>query len=107
MKSFLGALTRPFRRGIRRLTAPLRADPDYVIPGAQKAGTSSLYNYLAEYPAITTSCVKEPHYFDLFFHRSPRWYRSLFPLRARLRWTGEQGRPARTGEATPYYLYHG
>jgi hypothetical protein len=32
---------------VRRLQAPKRALPDFLIIGAQKSGTSSLYRYLA------------------------------------------------------------
>jgi hypothetical protein len=37
--------------------------PNFFIVGAQKAGTTSLYNYLAQHPQIYMSPVKEPSYF--------------------------------------------
>lgn len=37
--------------------------PDFFIVGAAKAGTTSLYHYLASHPDVYMSPVKEPHHF--------------------------------------------
>ncbi|MFM8302915.1 MAG: sulfotransferase domain-containing protein, partial [Actinomycetota bacterium] len=37
--------------------------PDFLIVGAQKAGTSSLYAYLRQHPGLFLSARKEPHFF--------------------------------------------
>jgi hypothetical protein len=81
--------------------------PQFVIIGAQKCGTSSLYRYLNEHPAVAPAAGKEVHYFDLHFRRGPRWYRAHFPtvlysefFRVR---TGQR---LMTGEASPYYMFH-
>lgn len=37
--------------------------PDFFIVGAAKSGTSSLYNYLIQHPAIFMPELKEPHFF--------------------------------------------
>jgi hypothetical protein len=39
--------------------------PNFLVLGAQKAGTTSLHNYLAQHPEIFMSREKEPHYFSL------------------------------------------
>lgn len=72
--------------------------PDFVILGAQKAGTTSLFAYLAAHPAITPPAQKEIHFFDRQWNLGVDWYLKQFP----------QDLPAGhlTGEATPYYLYH-
>lgn len=51
-----------------------------IIIGAMKAGTTSLFDYLARHPAIAPSAPKEPAYFafDDVYRRGPDWYRSLF-----------------------------
>jgi hypothetical protein len=85
----------------RRATAAGRGLPHFLIIGAQRAGTSSLYAYLSEHPDIHPAFVKEVHFFDLEFGRGLPWYRSMFPLESRLR-----ARGAITGEASPYYLFH-
>lgn len=105
-----GLVTRAarLRLGWRRLTAPLRVLPDFVIVGAQKAGTTSLYAYLAAQPDVLPAASKEVHFFDTCdWERGPGAYRAYFPMRARIRlrsWL--RRRPSLTGEASPYYLYH-
>lgn len=85
----------------RRLTSRLRRLPDFIVLGAQRAGTSSLYRWLIEHPQIRRALVKEIHFFDLNYDRGSGWYRAHFPR------TDRGGRPITlTGEASPYYLFH-
>lgn len=79
----------------RRLTASRRCRPSFLIVGAQKGGTTSLFDYLAEHPDVRPPRYKEVHYFDRDADRPLSHYLSSFPL-------GD----AVTGEATPYYLFH-
>ena len=85
----------------------LGAKPDFLVIGAQKGGTTSLYAYLCRHPDVVPARTKEIQYFSEHFARGPSWYRGHFPaLVAR-----EPGRllgagRLRTGEATPYYLFH-
>lgn len=37
--------------------------PNFLIIGAQKAGTTSLYHYLKQHPQVYMSPVKEPHFY--------------------------------------------
>lgn len=91
----------------RKLTGPLRALPDFIIIGAQKAGTSSLYHYLAQHPAVAPAIRKEVHYFDWSYGRGLDWYRAHFPTRAyRTLKTAVSSRRLLVGEASPYYLFH-
>lgn len=91
----------------RRLTASDRVLPDFLIIGAQKAGTTSLYHYLAQHPNVLPLEWKEVHYFDNAFERSPLWYRAHFPRREALAALAEKvSGPALTGEATPFYMFH-
>jgi hypothetical protein len=41
--------------------------PNFFLAGAPKAGTTSLYHYLAQHPQIYMSPIKEPCYFSLEF----------------------------------------
>jgi hypothetical protein len=68
-------------RAWQRATAPARRLPHVVIIGAQRCGTTSLFDWLSQSPAARPSRVKEIHYFDNQQHRSHWWYRSHFPLR--------------------------
>jgi len=71
----------------------------FLVAGAQKAGTTALFDYLAELPELELPAVKEAHFFDDEENvdwRAPDYapYHALF------------GDPARLwGEATPIYLY--
>lgn len=88
--------------------------PNFLIIGAAKAGTTSLYHYLAQHPQIYMSPIKEPNFFALeercvdfrgpgdhlyikqFSVTELERYRSLFQGV-----THEQA----VGEASPLYLY--
>jgi Sulfotransferase domain len=91
---------RELRAGYRRLTGPLRGLPSVLIIGAQRSGSTSLFNYLVQHPHVLPPLGKEIHYFDLHHARGLRWYRGRFPFAHRLR------PPALTIDASPYYLPH-
>jgi hypothetical protein len=91
---------RRLRAGYRQLTAPLRGWPSALIIGAQKGGTTSLFNYLVRHPDVLPPLGKEIHYFDFHYASGPTWYRARFPYSYRL------CRGCMTLDATPYYLSH-
>jgi hypothetical protein len=91
-----------------RPTARLRMRPDYLIIGAQRAGTTSLHRYLVQHPAVRTMLrTKGVHFFDTGYGRGIDWYASRFPTRL-YAWYVARRRGLRlvTGEASPYYLFH-
>jgi Sulfotransferase domain len=97
------AMRTPLRRlraGYRQWTSPLRGLPSVLIIGAQRSGTTSLFNYLAQHPDVRPPLGKEIHYFDLHYGRGIRWYRGRFPFSYRLRGG------ALTIDASPYYIFH-
>ena len=59
--------------------------PDFVIIGAAKAGTTSLYGWLTEHPFVAPASQKEVHFFDYNYYRGEDWYRGHFPLQASAR----------------------
>lgn len=73
---------------------------DFIIAGAQKAGTTALFDYLQDHPSVGLSDLKEVHFFD---DEGQDWsapdydaYHAHFDLADTSRvW----------GEATPIYLY--
>jgi hypothetical protein len=83
-------------RSYGRATAPLRALPDFLVLGAQKAGTTALYTYLRRHPQIGGPVFKEVSFFDRHYVNGERWYRAHMPLR----------RSGLVGEASPGYLFH-
>jgi hypothetical protein len=83
----------------QRLLATHRALPDFIVIGAQRAGTTSFYAYLGQHPDVVPAIRKEVHFFDQGWELGTTWYRAHFPLRRSL----HGGRV--TGEATPMLLY--
>lgn len=72
---------------------------NFIVIGVQKAGTTALYDYLADDPAIGLSRVKEVHFFD---DESVDWSAPDYaPYHAQFSSDG----PVIRGEATPIYLY--
>lgn len=90
----------------RRLTAPLRVLPDFLILGGQKCGTTTLYDNLIRHPSIVPSKIKEVHFFDNHFDKGVLWYRSHFPTRLEKRKVAADSGHFITGEGSPYYLFH-
>jgi hypothetical protein len=84
----------------------MRLLPDFLIIGAQRSGTTFLYNNLARQSCIAPALTKEVHFFDVRFEKGARWYRAYFPLRMRAAAERIRRRPYLTGEASPYYLFH-
>jgi sulfotransferase family protein len=81
------------------VTSPVRPLPDFLVLGAQKAGTTALYEYLRRHPQITGPSWKEVSFFDRHWARGESWYRGNFPNLARTR--GKL-----VGEASPSYVFH-
>lgn len=79
----------------------IKSRPDFLIIGAQKAGTTSLYHYLTQHPQIIgNKGWKEIRYFDLPENHSKgfAWYLGNFPSKF------EKGNRL-TFDASPSYLY--
>ena len=57
--------------------------PDFLVIGAMKAGTTSMYRYLRDHPQIQMSTTKELHFFSEpdVWGRGWEWYGSQFPER--------------------------
>src|SRR5437762_1657829 len=94
------------RRLYRNLSAPWRRLPDYIIVGAQKSGTTSLWAYLNEHPYVQPVLNKETNYFDSNYNRGPAWYRSHFPLMKRDNSCATPVSKTLTGESCANYIFH-
>jgi len=90
------AVLRATFRAYGLATASFRPLPNFLILGAQKAGTTALYAYLRWHPQVTGPSFKEVSFFDRHYARGERWYRAHFPALRR----------AAVGEASPSYLLH-
>lgn len=74
--------------------------PDFIIIGAQKAGTSFLHHYLSQHPDLQGSDPKEIHFFDKKINQGYdyKWYKNNF-LR-------KSFKKKLYFESTPKYVYH-
>ena len=94
--------------GTGRLTRRARMLPGFLIVGAQRGGTTSMYRTLDQHPAILKAVLhKGVHYFDTGYDHGLGWYQGHFPLRARAalarRATGDV---PLTFESSPYYMFN-
>ncbi|WP_019505685.1 tetratricopeptide repeat protein [Pleurocapsa sp. PCC 7319] len=72
--------------------------PDFIIIGAGKCGTTSLYNYLGYHPQVLLPNKKELRFFDKNFAYGYEWYLAQFPAIS-------DRRDLITGEASPSYFF--
>lgn len=72
--------------------------PNFLCVGAQKSGTTSLYNILKQHSEVFMPDKKELHFFDWNenFDKSTEWYFQMFQNSLKFN--------AR-GEITPNYIY--
>ena len=98
---------RRLRLLIPRLTSRFRVLPDFVVIGAQRCGTTSLFRDLSGHPCVAPAAAKEIHYFDVYHHKGLGWYKQHFPLAFTLNAARRIRRQISiTGEASPYYFFH-
>jgi hypothetical protein len=79
--------------------------PHFLIIGAGKSGTTSLYHYLIQHPFIFGPRPKEINYFNINYHKGISWYESYFNPNQYLIPQELQAYFV-TGEATPDYLFN-
>lgn len=96
----------PVRR-YQRATSSSRSLPDFLVIGAQKSATTSLFSYLGQHPQLIPSFQKQIHFFDGGsspnidnFELGQAWYRAFFPL------TRNIGDKQKTFEVSPIYLFN-
>jgi len=76
-----------------------------MVIGAQRCGTTSLYNYLIQHPKIIPASSKEIHFFDKFYDLGLSWYQEQFK-KNHPNFSSDKLNEFLTGEATPAYLSH-
>lgn len=94
---FVAMAAREVRVRARIRAGRSRRLPDFLVIGAQRCGTTSLFNYLAAHPDVRPSLGKELHFFTRHWRNGVIWYRAHFPPCTDA---------VATFEATPYYLFH-
>jgi len=103
MRTYTGSITWMYRQ----VTWSARGLPNFIIIGAQKSGTTSLFAYLCQHPQLLPPFKKEVHFFDGglsphedSFKKGKPWYYAHFPLRNRI--AADQ----KTFEASPLYIFN-
>jgi len=89
-------------------TAGRRQLPSFILVGAQRAGTTSLFRALSSHPLVhSANFHKGVNYFDLNYDQEFSWYQGHFPRSTYLRRhsRGVPGDPV-TFEASGYYMFH-
>lgn len=99
---------RSVTRTVGRWTAGQRLRPGFLIVGAQRCGTTSLFKTLSQHPAVLPAVYhKGVHYFDTAYDRGLDWYLGHFPTSRKAEAVREtMGVPGITGESSPYYMFH-
>ena len=67
------------KRNIFALTGSIRVLPDFLVIGAKRCGTTSLFYHLPEHPCISKSPHDNMGFFNDNFHLGVNWYKSFFP----------------------------
>ena len=108
----------PYKFSIRNffktLTGNFRLLPNFIIIGAGRAGTTSLYRYITQHPNVLPSTTKDSnnefadlHFFEYKISNSVNWYKSHFPLKFLHQSSVSKNKQNFiTGEFTATYMYH-
>lgn len=103
-KPYYRSMLRPIYRKFRSIpylfSKQKTRDPEFLIIGCQKSGTSSLHHYLSLHPDVWCPDKKEIHFFDYDYDLGLPYYRQFFPLNE------HNSRVKLVGEATPEYIFH-
>jgi len=82
-----------------------RIKPTFIIIGAVRSGTTSLYEYLENHPNVLPPIKKETAFFNYAYHENPKWYRMYFPsIYEKIDYHQSYEKFFISGEATPAYL---
>ena len=82
--------------------------PDFYIAGVERAGTTTMYDYLQKHPDICPPITKEIGFFNKLYNmRNLNWYRSRFPtLMSRFAGRKFFHNAGLTYDSTVYYFTH-
>ena len=70
------------KRHYYAITGPKRVLPDFLIIGAKRCGTTSLFSHLPEHPCIVESHHDNIGFFNDNFNLGVNWYKSFFPTKS-------------------------
>lgn len=85
--------------------------PNFLVIGAQKSGTTALYNYLRQHPQVYMSPEKEPHFFTyeggtpVFTGLGRGWVNPITNIEEYKKLFQGVSQETAIGEVSPSYLY--
>lgn len=113
-QSMRKSVPQPLQRAGRKLyvsvgsmSSGLRVTPDFIMIGASRGGTTSLFRALMEHQDVVRPTFhKGINYFDLSYYRGPAWYAGHFPTRRAAVAKVTAGHRPQVFEASGYYMFH-
>ncbi|MDB9315585.1 sulfotransferase domain-containing protein [Spirulina sp. CS-785/01] len=95
-KASFKQINRSYPHLIQHWNSSTQRQPDFLVIGLFKCGTTSFYSYLIQHPQILPAVTKEIRYFSSDFINDLEYYLSHFPAISKNNYL--------TGEATPNYF---
>jgi hypothetical protein len=88
-------------------TSRWRTEPDFVVIGGQRCGTTTIFKSLAAHPQVLRPPVdKGTDYYTLHYNRGLDWYRSRMPLKSTAELARRRHGAVQVFEACTYYMFH-
>ena len=79
--------------------------PDFLIIGAVRCGTTSLYYDICEHSCVLPAAYDEIGFFDSNYELGFNWYKSMFPTKFQRKKIESKTNICITGEDTPFYFW--
>jgi len=93
------------KRNLSYITSPIRLLPNFIIVGAVRCGTTSLYYNICEHSCVLPADYDEIGFFDSNYELGINWYKSMFPTKIERKKIESKTGICITGEDTPFYFW--
>jgi Sulfotransferase domain len=100
-------VSRTAYRELTAATAAMRPQPEFLMIGVSRCGTTSMFEALSAHPqTVRPVRNKGIYYFDLNYHHGQAWYRGHWPITRSVRRRTADGGGLVAFEASGYYIFH-
>ncbi len=93
------------KRNLTYITSSIRILPSFIIVGAVRCGTTSLYYNICEHSCVLPASYDEIGFFDSNYELGINWYKSMFPTKFKMKKIESKSGICITGEDTPFYFW--
>jgi len=93
------------KRNLTYITSSVRLLPNFIIVGAVRCGTTSLYYNICEHSCVLPAAYDEIGFFDSNYELGINWYKSMFPTKFKRKKIELKTGICITGEDTPFYFW--